>query len=119
MLKPSDRSYKDLEKFLTLTCKNRLAPTKEQICLIIDTKLSNEEYKATLTIPQRISILHSIARLENTVCKVVTKEPYFDELHDFYQMEIDHFIPSVLEKVKSLATLFHVAKAVKDSKYRP
>ena len=84
ILKPSSKSYKDLEKFLTLTCKKRLSPTKEQICLIIDTKLSDEAYKESLTISERISILQSIARLENTVCKVMTKEPYFDELHDFY-----------------------------------
>jgi len=46
-----------------------------------------------------------MARLENTVCKVTKSEPYFDELQDYFESEIDGFASSQIENVKDIYTL--------------
>lgn len=43
-----------------------------------------------------------MAHFENTVCRVVTAEPYFDELHDYFESEIDIYARSQIESIDDL-----------------
>ena len=45
----------------------------------------------SLSTPKRLSVMHSVARMESTICKITNSAPFFDELHDFYEGEIDEF----------------------------
>ena len=54
---------------------------------------------------ERLSIVRNLARLEKTICRVTKTTAFFDELHDFYEEEIDGHASNSIEKCKDLASL--------------
>ena len=91
-----------IEEFLLETLRKKVTPTKEQLCLITDL-FCTEEKLIKLTIKSRLSLLSSIARLEYNYCQVMSHVPYLDELHDYYEREVDDFASKHILDLKSLS----------------
>ena len=53
----------------------------------------------------RLTILRQVAKLEQIICRITKAEAYFDELHDFYEEEIDGYAYANLEKFNDLNLL--------------
>ena len=83
-----------------------------------DKKL-DDSYLQSLKLRQRVSLLNSIAKLENTICKVTNSEPYFDELHDYFESEIDGYAVDQIEKINDVETLQLLTQALVSATYRP
>lgn len=67
----------------------------------------------------RLNLLRSVAKFESRICSVTKSEPYFDELHDFYEFEIDHFAAASIEKIRKTETLKRMTQALVTSNYKP
>ena len=70
---------------------------------------------------KRISLVNSVAQLERTICTVTNQAPYFDELHDFYEREIDGFVAEHISKKNDLHidVTKMIADAIVSGTYRP
>lgn len=80
----------DIEQFFRLSVQKSLTPTKEQLCMLTEFHLQKDVLNS-LSTPQRLSIMHSVARMESNICRITNSAPFFDELHDYYEGEIDDF----------------------------
>ena len=43
---------------------------------------------------RRIIALKSVAQMERLICRVTSMAPYFDDLHEFYEREVDGYLAS-------------------------
>ena len=119
VLKTEGRDF-DYENLLRVSLERKLSPTKEQLCLIVDMKL-DEPYMDNLSARKRISVLNSVAQPERTICKVTKQAPYFDELHGFYEREIDGFVAQQVASNRNMPVdmIRMIAESTVYGTYRP
>ena len=115
--RPSQESNQ-INSFLRLTRKHRLSPTKQQLCLLVD-KFCTQPQMEQMSLDQRFNILQLVATFESRVCRVTLQEPYFDELHDFYELEIDGFAGQNIDRIDHAVVLKSLTSALLRAKYRP
>ena len=72
-----------------------------------------------MSLDQRFNILQLVATFESRVCRVTLQEPYFDELHDFYELEIDGFAGQNIDRIDHAVVLKSLTSALLRAKYRP
>ena len=72
-----------------------------------------------MSLEHRFNILRLVATFESRVCSVTLHEPYFDELHDFYELEIDDFAGQKIDQIEHVVVLKSLTSALLRAKYRP
>ena len=45
--------------------------------------------------------------------------PYFDELHDYFELEVDEYASKMIDKVENMRTLSLLTQAIVAGTYRP
>ena len=71
---------------------------------------------------QRLNIIGHVAHFESRICNVTSAEPYFDELHDFYEVQIDGFTDisaGYIESLERAEAVQRLSQTLIRAKYRP
>ena len=59
--------------------------------MLVDQNLDSKKVQ-NLSHKKRVIALRSVAQMERQICRVTSMAPYFDDLHDFYEREVDGYL---------------------------